>query len=117
MTLHAPSPGCFGVARHSLIVVVVVSIFYGTGPTPSLTKSPHENVVGAVAIDDRIERMSILFPKANFDLLTMLQHDCLSMLDRIRYRQSCSSVERGIVHLWHVNADAAMLSYTTSLLG
>lgn len=63
-------------------------------PTPSLAKSPHDNIVGAVAIDDRAgptgRMMSILFPKAEVDLATAFQHDCLSMPAKFRYCESCS---------------------------
>lgn len=117
--LVRPSSTCFGVVSD-----VVVSAFNGMDQISRLAKSPHENVIGAVSIDDReraIRTMPILFPQAQGDLNTVLRCGKWSIPEKLRYPHSRSSLYLGIVILlarWYrcCSDSTAEVAYVRTLL-
>eukprot|EP00903_Cladosiphon_okamuranus_P017412 g16036.t1 len=65
-----------------------------------LAKAPHDNLIGAVSIDDRAghigSMMPVLLPKARMDFVTAIEGDSLSMSAKLRCLQQIAS---GLDHL------------------
>ena len=84
--------------RRVLLAVVML-------PPHSLVNNPHPNIIGTVAIDDRVAAvdMPILLPRANGDFEQVLKHGGWTMPAKLRCGSLCVCIPMQIASLcWGV---------------
>lgn len=66
------------------------SLFFAL--SPRLASQPHDNVLGALAVDDSSPLMPMMMPKATDDLETRMNNDSFTIGDKLRQALTVFSV-------------------------